>query len=369
MVKAWTARDDHLAAGLDPQLETFLAARPADPGMRDSATLWVMDDSGELAFPRITLDAIGADWEQPWVQLNAVQRDGGAYRVWRRLPGVSAQGPDGRVAKRGAGSLRFECLEPFRRWSVEFDGLARRSTTARQLAGESDGEEAALAFRFEAEMAEPPWLMGGMTAEAANAMAGQGGALMGGLRYEQLCRVTGWVRMGGDKKRVAGTGMRVRRQGVRHMGGAPGHCQHSALFPSGRAFGGNAFWPAADGSQAFNEAFVVTAAGERLPARLLQAPWMKRLAGPGDDLSLVLETPQGEVRIQGESLLKTFDHHHFEMADTSVLEQGAARYVWDGEETVGLFERCTLRERIANLPAADPAATAADDPAGDGSAA
>ena len=29
-----------------------------------------------------------------------------------------------------------------------------------------------------------------------------------------------------------------------------------------------------------------------------------------------------------------------------------ARYVWDGEETFGLFERCTLRERIANLPPA-----------------
>jgi len=36
------------------------------------------------------------------------------------------------------------------------------------------------------------------------------------------------------------------------------------------------------------------------------------------------------------------------MAQTSVLEQGLARYVWDGEETIGLFERCTLRERLTN---------------------
>ena len=54
----------------------------------------------------------------------------------------------------------------------------------------------------------------------------------------------------------------------------------------------------------------------------------------------------------GWTLLKTFDHNSFEMADTSVLEQGVARYVWDGEEAIGLFERCTLRERLTNLDAA-----------------
>lgn len=340
-----------LTGGLDPALEFFLPAPPADPEMRDSATLWIMDESGALAFPRITLDAIGSHWERPWVQLNAVLRDGRTFRVWHRLPGVSATKPDGKVSTRGAGALVFQCLEPFRRWSLAFDGRARQSTTARLMAGCVDGEEAELAFRFEAEMAEPPWLMGGMTAEAANSMRSAGGALMGGLRYEQLCRVTGWVRVAGEEHRVAGTGMRVRRQGVRNMGGAPGHCQHSALFPSGRAFGANAFWPAADGAQSFNEAFVITAEGERLPARLAEAPWMTRLEGPGESIPLVFETPAGKIRIEGRTLLKTFDHHHFEMADTSVLEQGAARYVWDGEETIGLFERCTLRSRIANLDA------------------
>lgn len=40
------------------------------------------------------------------------------------------------------------------------------------MAGEVENGEAPLAFRFEAEMAEPPGLMGGMTAEAADVMAG-----------------------------------------------------------------------------------------------------------------------------------------------------------------------------------------------------
>lgn len=335
-----------LGGGLDPAFESFLAEPPADAGMRDSATLWIMDDSGAIAFPRITLDAIGETWAEPWVQLNGVLRDGSTFRVWDRLPGVIAAEPDGSVSTRGAGSLVFRCLEPFRRWTLDFDGSTRRSTTELLMAGRDEGVDAPLTLNFEAEMVEPPWLMGGMTAEAANAMAGAGGALMGGLRYEQLCRVSGWAQIEGERQRVVGTGMRVRRRGVRSMSGAPGHCQHSALFASGRAFGANAFWPAADGKQAFNEGFVVTSPGKRLPARLAEAPWMTRLAGSGDSVSLVLDTPAGQIRIEGETLMKTFDHHHFEMADTSILEQGVARYVWDGEETIGLFERCTLREWI-----------------------
>ena len=52
------------------------------------------------------------------------------------------------------------------------------------------------------------------------------------------------------------------------------------------------------------------------------------------------------MRIEGETLLTVFDHHLFEMADSSILAPGTARYVWDGEEVIGLIERCTLRSRI-----------------------
>jgi hypothetical protein len=342
-----------ISGGLDPRFERFLSERPANPEMRDSATLWIIDDAGEVALPRVTLDAIGSHWDEPWVQLNAAFGDGRTLRIWDRLPGYVGARVEGGLAGRGAGSLRFECLEPFRRWTLDFDGTAQASTTAAQMAGRAGGEASSLSFHFDAEMAEPPWMMGGLTAEAANAMNANGGALMGGLRYEQLCRVTGWLRNAGEERRISGTGMRVRRRGVRNMVGAPGHCQHSALFPSGRAFGANAFWPAADGSQSFNEGFVITETGERMAARLVEAPWMTRLAGVGDELPLVFETAAGRVKIEGRTLLKTFDHHHFEMADTSVLEQGVARYSWNGEETIGLFERCTLRARLADAPCPD----------------
>lgn len=338
---------DDLSGGLDPGFEFFQARAPDHPGMRDSATLWIMDQSGILALPRVTFDAIGDDWNHPFIQLNFVHRDGRTLRVWSREPGSGGAGAAGPDAARSAGPLRLECIEPFRHWTMAFDGLAALSDTASQMAGAPDGEAVPLSFHFDARMAAPPWLMGGMTEEAARRMrAGDAGVLMGGIRYEQLCRIGGWLLFDGVRHKITGTGMRVRRQGLRNMGAAPGHCQHSALFPSGRAFGAIIMAAGPHGPEVFNEAFVCSAGGERHGARVIDAPWMTRLRGGGDDASLVLESTLGRIRIEGEVLLSLFDHHHFEMADTSILHQGTARYIWDGEETIGLIERCTLRGRL-----------------------
>lgn len=336
-----------LTAGLNRNFEYFFARPPDNPQLRDSTTLWIIDQNGRLALPRVTFDAIGESWDTPWVQLNFVHSDGRALRAWSRQPGSLATDSDGNVVIRSAGPLRFQCLEPFLRWTMEFEGMVMQSTVAAEIAGERERTPVPLSFRFEAEMAAPPWLMGGMTDEAARQMrAGDGGALMGGVRYEQLCRVQGSVTLDGKQQTIEGTGMRVRRQGVRNMGTALGHCQHSALFPSGKAFGAIIMAPGPEGPEAFNEAFVLTPDGRKAAARIASAPWMKRMTAGGDDASLVLDSELGQVRIEGEVLLSMFDQHDFEMADTSVLHQGTARYVWDGEETIGLIERCTLKDRL-----------------------
>ena len=347
-----------LTGGLDPRFEHFLGVAPDDPGMRESATIWVMDQKGEIAFPRITIDAIGAHWSQPWAQMNMVLADGRAFRLWEQMPTPVSPGPigEGEATVLAAGPLRFACVEPYAKWEITFDGEIEQTTTLAQMAGETGGTRVPLAFRFFAEMVASPWLMGGLSPEAASQMqAGPGAEYMGGLRYEQLCRITGWVRIDGSEHEIDGTGMRVRRRGVRNMAQAPGHCQHTALFPSGRGFGANAFVPAADGSQAFNEAFVMLEDGRRLSARLKQAPWMKRLSPSAEDATIVLETDEVDITVTGETLLKVFDRHWFEMADTSVLQQGTARYCWNGEETIGLIERCTLHEQLGGFAKASAA--------------
>lgn len=342
------ARD--LSGGLGNELEFFQADRPADPQMRDSATLWVMDKSGLFALPRVTIDVIGADWDNPYIQLNFATASGRVMRIWSQAPGGSDADKDGNVAGRGAGSLWFTCLEPYRRWTLEFEGMASRTATEAEVAGIQDQIPVALSFQLEAEMAAPPWLMGRLTPEAAaQFLKGDVSALMGGVRYEQLCRVRGAIIYDGVTHMVDGTGMRVRRQGVRNMASAIGHCQHSALFPSGRAFGAIVMAPGPDGPEAFNEAFLILGNGRKVAARIAQAPWMTRLSAESQDASLVLESEIGQVRIEGTTLLSMFDHHNFEMASTSVLHQGTARYRWDGEETIGLIERCTLRSRLQGL--------------------
>lgn len=336
-----------LSGGLNPDFEYFLPAPPDNPELRDSASIWVMNDDGRLAFSRVTVDAIGDDWDHPRVQVNLALADGRAFRLWSAEPSRSAFDPEGRPAVLGAGPLQFHCTEPFRRWRVEFEGCVEQTTSAAQMRGVRGGKPVNLAFHLDAEMAAPPWLMGGMSAEMASRMrSSDAGALMGGLRYEQLCRVSGHARIDGEDFPVAGSGMRVRRQGVRNMGTAVGHCQHSALFPSGRAFGAIAFAPGPDGRQSFNEGFVFLGDGALIPARVSAAPWMTRLGAVGEVVSVDLETDRGPVSIEGSTTLSTFDHHLFEMADSSVLHQGAARYIWNGEETIGLVERCALRQRL-----------------------
>lgn len=334
---------------LPTRLEYFQPDRPDNPEVRDSATFWVMDQSGALALPRVTLDAISNRWNHPNLQLNLVLADGRCASLWTGEPGNIHMDPQGRAVARSVGPLRFQCHEPFQHWSMSFNGAVTLlpANPKRSDAVPLPSKPTPLAFSFEARMCVPPWLMGGVSDEAAEAMrSGGASALMGGVRYEQLCRVQGWLRLADRDYPVDGTGMRVRRQGVRQMSAALGHCQLSALFPSGKAFGAIVMAPGPAQPPVFNEAFLYTPDEGRVPARVVTAPWMKRLSSGDEDANLVLETPQGNVTIEGRTLLSLLDDEHFEMAATAVLQQGTARYRWDGEETIGLLERCSLRSKL-----------------------
>ena len=73
------------------------------------------------------------------------------------------------------------------------------------------------------------------------------------------------------------------------------------MFPSGRGFGYIAYPPRPDGEPAFNEGYVFSGDGALIPARVVEAPWLRRLQPLGEDVSLVLETADGTVRIAGSS--------------------------------------------------------------------
>jgi hypothetical protein len=326
--------------------------------MRDSVSFWVFDDRGEVGIPRVGIEAVASNWDAHNVQLNVAFPDGTVYRLREDGPTRPAVGPDGRASVLGAGPLAFTCVEPFDTWTVTFDGKAIETSSADLVAGRKDGPLVDLSFEVEAKLAVPPWVQGALQPDADSALKTSiEGDLMGGPRYEQLFRATGALRVGDRDHTFAGSGLRIRRQGVRKLDGFWGHCWQSALFGSGRAFGYIAYPPRPDGQPTFNEGYVYSGDGELIPARVLEAPWLSRLQPLGEDVSVVLETAEGIERIEGETVLST--HDITDPADVPeemrellanwtfpALQQAGVRYRWNGEETYGMIERSIPKDQL-----------------------
>ncbi|ODQ85781.1 hypothetical protein [Mycolicibacterium holsaticum] len=348
----------NLTGGIDPAREFVFATRPGDPEMRDSVSVWVFDDRGELGLPRVGIEAVAANWETHSLQVNVAFADGRVYRLRDDADARPVAGADGEPRVLGAGPLAFECVAPFDVWTMTFDGQAVQTTSADLAAGRKDGPLVDLRFEVEAKMAVPPWVQGAMQPTAAQQLTTTlVGDLMGGARYEQLFRATGVLAVAGRQHGFAGSGLRIRRQGVRRLEGFWGHCWQSAVFGSGRAFGYIAYPQRPDGQPNYNEGYLYAGDGTLVPARVVEAPWLRRLQARGEDVSVVLETDRGTVRIEGETVLSTHDltdpseipaEQLAKMADWSfpALQQAGVRYRWDGEETIGMLERSSPIDQL-----------------------
>ena len=66
--------------GLEPEIDgQMFAERPADPEMRESASIWLYEENGEFAIPRIGIEAVGAVWDTHRYDANF------AFADWRAL--------------------------------------------------------------------------------------------------------------------------------------------------------------------------------------------------------------------------------------------------------------------------------------------
>lgn len=348
-----------LTGDIDPSREYVFDSRPDDPEMRDSVSFWTVDDRGQIGLPRIGIEAVAANWDAHDIQVNVAFPDGRVYRLRTNAPSLPATGPEGKPTVLGAGGLAFRCVEPFLLWSMTFAGEALRTSSQDLAAGRKDGPTVPIEFEVEATMAVPPWVQGSLQVDAGKQLdSSVEGKLMGGPRYEQLYRAVGSISVeGGARQPFTGSGLRIRRQGVRRLAGFWGHCWQSAVFPSGKAFGYIAYPPRPDGQPTFNEGYLYTGDGALIPARAVQAPWLTRLQALGEDVSVVLETADGTVHIDGETVFSTHDIHHDddmysmhamkqEHADFPALQQAGVRYRWDGEQTYGMLERSNPLDQI-----------------------
>ena len=75
-----------------------------------------------------------------------------------------------------------------------------------------------------------------------------------------------------------------------------------------------------------------------LPARVVDAPWLRRVVHSGDDVSLTLESELGLSRIEGVTALSTFRIGNPDINGLN-LQQSGVRYSWGNEMAYGMIER------------------------------
>jgi hypothetical protein len=347
--------------GLEPELDwSMIPGQPDDPEMRESASVWLFEETGQFAFPRIGIEAVGANWDHHRYDYNGALGQG---RVLRQStfgdsqPSLSASG---RHSVLGTDGLRFECLEPFRKWHLSLEDTPYEGTIQDQLRGNlrifadapADPSYRKTPIKLEADltMAAPAWTqdyriekLAGMT-EKQLTDAG----LMGyGWRIEQLFRAEGELTVDGQTRRFKGLGSRIHRQSVRPMGAFRGHCWQSCLFPDGRGFATIAY-PLREGeseNERYNVAYWYDGTTMHC-ARASKIPFLRNLMPEGDDVSLALEGAFGTVEIGGATTLSSFHIGNLGVAGMN-NQQGSVRYALGGMTAIGMIERSSPVELCA----------------------
>jgi prepilin-type processing-associated H-X9-DG protein len=332
---------DELRNGLAPEKDLVFAEQPSDPEMRESTSIWMFDEEGRFGFPRTGIEAEAHSWDNRMFQANFAFADGRVLNGAERGPAHSPIGPDGRPTVLGAGPLRFECLEPFRRWKMSFDGPAVDTTVEDEIHERVDRDRKAnVKLEAEIRMVTPAWIQ--------DTGSGDGSAeaeYMGlGYRFEHLFRAEGVFTHDGGSHPFKATGLRIKRQSIRRLEGFYGHCWQSAVFPDGRAFGCIAYPPKPDGSQ-YNIGYIYQD-GRMHPARSVETPWLRRLLPSGDDVSLVLESELGRTRIHGSTTLANFHVGGNSGMPGLALQQSGARYTWEGQTAIGMIERSSAQDQV-----------------------
>jgi hypothetical protein len=335
-----------LSSGLAPEQDYTLAKKPDNPEMRESASVWLYDESGAFGFPRGGVEAVAASWEHRDFQANFAFPGGRVLDGNGAGPAASPIGPEGRPNVLGAGSMTFSCVEPFRRWKMVFDGPAKDGPVMLQVANKlpSDGKDTHVRLEAEMTMAAPAWVQDNTadTSKMTKAQVADAESMGLGLRFEQLFRANCRLQVDGKSREFKATGLRIHRKSIRRLEGFYGHVWQSALFPDGRAFGSLIYPPRPDGTPGYNEAFIFQN-GRVYKAKVVKAVFINRIVPEGEDVSLELESELGLTRIQGTSCLSTFMVNNPRWPNFS-LQQGGVRYGWDGQSAYGMIERSVPRD-------------------------
>ncbi|HEX3842083.1 MAG TPA: hypothetical protein VHU85_14920 [Acidimicrobiales bacterium] len=331
-----------LSSALAPDREYPLSTPPDIPYWAENMLFTLYDPTADFGL-WLHLGTVPTDWSM-WedIVLGYLPGDGGLLHMtsYHRTP----------AERRPAGSnLSFTCLEPFRRWKLEFDGRCLLSEYEQLRQGRAlDSVKHPLAFELTVECATPVWdaHTSATIGDDRGSMRGQSWATD---HYQQLFTVQGPVQLPEGEIEFKGTGWRDHSRGPRHGGtGATwgGHAIVNCFFPdSGRGFGLTRMWDP-DGELTLDAGFVVDADGVLHHAEVLEVPRFYEPRVSGDEIPIGLGYPGGEVRLLGRTVKETWMTRNHALArgveregKASILAEAFARFEWDGEVGYGLCER------------------------------
>jgi hypothetical protein len=334
---------DDLPGGLAPDKDLVLPGQPTEPEMRESVSVWLFEENGAFGFPRMGIEAEAGSWNDRRLQAAFTFPDGRALNGAARGAPPPATDENGRPTIIGAGPLTFRCVEPFRRWTMTYDGSARDGTVQEQIDG-SYGKHGSKPVKLHVDMTmvTPAWVQETDINPNMSEIEKANAAAMGlGYRFEHHLRAVGTYEIDGRTYEFKGVGTRIHRQSIRRLEGFFGHCWLSAVFPDGSAFGSLAYPPrvGSDGQYSYNDAVIYK--DRRLHrARILSAPFLRRIVASGDEMVLELESDLGRTVIEGTTALNTFRIGNPDIGGLN-LQQGGTLFRWDNQQAYGMCERST----------------------------
>src|SRR5262249_20346633 len=262
--------------------------------------MFAMHDPASSVAIMLHLGSTGADWsmwhDQAYLVLppSLLPDGGGVAWMWAYHRTAPERKPAG-------ANITLRCIEPFRRWSVNFDGYMLVTPNDEMLAGLArEGVHERVVIDLDVEMVTPAFdLAVAATQPRANgSWASQGWAE---THYQQLYRATGGVTFGATSIDYLGYGWRDHSTGARGgempPGAAPwgGHCTAGVFYPeSGRAWSFSRYWQP-DGLVSLEAGYVVDDAGALQPTSILEGPLLREAALEGEKLPVVLEWDSGRL--------------------------------------------------------------------------
>jgi hypothetical protein len=265
-----------------------------------------------------------------WESVLTCYLPGGALLTSRAF----GHSPDRDLAS--SGPAGFRCVEPLRRWRLEFAGMARRVRTADVVAGPvADGPVEPLEIALDFDGVHPVW-------DARHRLAGSTWA---SGHLEQGGRIAGSVRCRDGGFAVDGHGFRDHSYGPRDYSGMAGNTWVSAVFPSGRALVTLAVWPA--GSSEHASMGYVWDGSTMHDALRVDLPPLAGADGGPHTADIGMTTDLGEHRLH---VAATHQMNYSMYAPVGMalgtagpgfitVAECPAVVTWDGERAAGWFEK------------------------------